>query len=50
MALLGTNARDLPMHEGMLLGGIVAGGACKLMITLMKAHRADPFPAGPFDP
>jgi hypothetical protein len=42
MALQGTNAKDLPMREGMLLGGILAGGICNLMITLMKTHPAEP--------
>jgi hypothetical protein len=37
----GTNAKDLPMHEGLLLGGILAGGVASLMVTLIKPHDAD---------
>ena len=46
MALQGafqfTSARDLPMHDGMVLGGILAGGVSTLMITLIKSQPAEP--------
>lgn len=41
-ALQFANAKDLPMHDGMLLGGILAGLTSNLMITLMKTHNAEP--------
>jgi len=39
-------ARDLPLHDGLVLGGILAGGTSNLMITLMKRSYAEPATAG----
>ena len=42
MALAGLSAKDLQMHDGMVLGGLLSGGVSNLMIALLKRHRAEP--------
>jgi hypothetical protein len=42
MALRGMGARDLPMHDGMILGGVLGGGASNLMITVLKHRLPNP--------
>ncbi|HWQ90227.1 MAG TPA: hypothetical protein VN673_01055 [Clostridia bacterium] len=41
IALLGLGATDLAMHDGMVLGGILAGGVSNLMIALLKPLCAE---------
>jgi hypothetical protein len=41
MALLGEGARDMQTHDGLVLGGILAGGLSNLMVVLLKPPRAD---------
>ena len=52
MALAGRSAKDLQMHDGMVLGGILAGAISNLMITVLR-DRAEPVTApngGPATP
>lgn len=41
MALIASGARDLPMHDGMVLGGVLAGGTANSMIALLKPRGAE---------
>ena len=52
MALVGRSARDLQMHDGMVLGGVLAGAISNLMIIVLR-DRAEPVTApngGPATP
>jgi hypothetical protein len=42
MAIVGLGAKDLQMHDGIVLGGIFAGGVANLMIALLKPLSAEP--------
>jgi hypothetical protein len=52
MAFVGRSANDLQMHDGMVLGGLLAGAISNLMIIVLR-DRAEPVTApngGPAPP